>query len=185
MDSGETQGRHGKAPGEHEEIATERLRLHEGTIEVLRSDLAGRAALATELGAVVTPEWPPQMYPPEKVERRIRELSDPSQRGWWSWYAVERDTSTLVGMATFLGKPVDGEVEVGYAICRSAQRRGLASEALAALIDRAWAHPAVERIVAITTPENIGSIAVLLKAGFSPLAKSPEGEAHFRLRRQS
>ncbi len=163
-------------------IQSRRLTLHEATIEVLRADLAGPASLGTALGCAVTSEWPPEMYPPEKVERRIRALADPSQRGWWSWYAVERETNTLVGMATYLGKPVGGEVEVGYAICHSAQRRGFASEALAALVDRAWDEPAVERIVAVTTPQNTGSIAVLLKAGFAPIA-APEGEAHFRLQR--
>lgn len=164
-------------------IETPRLTLHEATIEVLRADLAGRSTLGAALGCAVTAEWPPEMYPPEKVERRIRELADPSQGGWWSWYAVERSAAALVGMATYLGKPTGGEVEVGYAVCRSAQGRGLASEALSALLERAWTNPEVVRIVAITTPENLASIAVLRKAGFLPATASPAGEAHFFLGR--
>lgn len=148
------------------EIGTARLRLVEGTAEVLHADLAGPEALGAELGCRVTEEWPPELYPPEKVQRRLAALADPAERGWWSWYAIERESNTLVGLVTFLGRPLDGEVEVGYSLCRAAWGRGLATEALQALLERAFANPTVDLVCAITTPANEASIRVLERAGF-------------------
>lgn len=147
-------------------IETERLRLVEGTVEVLRADLVGPGMLARVLDCQVPADWPPELYPPEKVERRLRALGDPAEHGWWSWYAVEKASDRLVGMATYLGQPADGEVEVGYAICEDARRRGFATEALTALVDRAFATAVVERVFALTTFDRAASMGVLVKAGF-------------------
>jgi RimJ/RimL family protein N-acetyltransferase len=49
------------------------------------------------------------------------------------------------------------------------RRQGYATEAAAGLIARAFAHPAVGRVIAETFPELPASIGVLRRLGFSPV----------------
>jgi len=64
------------------------------------------------------------------------------------------------------GEPRDGTVEIGYSILPAFQRSGYASEAVAALVEWAFADARVERVIAETFPELAGSIGVLRKTGF-------------------
>lgn len=66
-----------------------------------------------------------------------------------------------VGLSQF-----EDTVEVGYAIERAHQRKGLASEAARALCRWAMAEFRLDSIVGITAQENIASQRVLLRAGF-------------------
>ena len=86
-----------------------------------------------------------------------------------------KSTKDLVGHVGL--SPLDGEVEVGYAVEQSQQRKGIATEAVHAMC--AWA--AVEfpstSLVGITVQENVASQRVLLRAGFKP---SGERTMHFQ-----
>jgi len=91
---------------------------------------------------------------------------------------------TLIGTAGYKGPPVDGAVEIGYGIVRDHRRLGYASEAVTALLERAFAQRSVEQVVAETMPELVGSIGVLRKAGFSHAgAGSEPGVMRFALPR--
>ena len=71
-----------------------------------------------------------------------------------------------VGIAEYKGAPNDdGVVEVGYSVLRQFRRRGYASEAVAALIGRAFRDPPVSRVAAETYPHPAASIGVMLKNG--------------------
>ena len=70
-----------------------------------------------------------------------------------------------IGGIGFLSAPRDGEAEVGYGIVESARGRGLATEALQAVLILAHDH-GVERVVALTDPSNVPSHAVLERAAF-------------------
>jgi [ribosomal protein S5]-alanine N-acetyltransferase len=70
-----------------------------------------------------------------------------------------------IGGIGFLSAPRDGEAEVGYGIAESARGRGLATEALQAVVLLAHDH-GVERVVALTEPSNTPSHAVLERTGF-------------------
>jgi len=67
--------------------------------------------------------------------------------------------------------PVTLELEVGYSVMEPHQRRGYATEVVHALVDWAFAHPEIDRVVAHTLPELLPSIRVLEKNDF---ALSPE-----------
>ncbi len=54
------------------------------------------------------------------------------------------------------------------------QGRGYATEATRGLIDRAFADPRVERVIATTLPDRVASIRVVEKLGFERSAGSPE-----------
>ncbi len=82
-----------------------------------------------------------------------------------------------VGSIGFFGPPepaADGvpEAEVGYGLVESARGRGLATEALAALLQRA--DLAGVRVRAAVAPANAASLRVLAKAGFTGLRGANE-----------
>ena len=71
----------------------------------------------------------------------------------------------LVGNGGWKGPPVDGAVELGYAVAPSRQRRGIATAAVRELIDRARAAD-VETVLAHTLPHPSPSTTVLERCGF-------------------
>lgn len=82
-----------------------------------------------------------------------------------------------VGSIGFFGPPepaADGvpEAEVGYGLVESARGRGLATEALAALLQRA--DLAGVRVRAAVAPADAASLRVLAKAGFTGLRGANE-----------
>jgi RimJ/RimL family protein N-acetyltransferase len=62
--------------------------------------------------------------------------------------------------------PLHGDVEVGYAVGESQQRKGIATEAVHAMCDWAAAKFPATPILGITARENGPSQRVLLRAGF-------------------
>src|SRR4029078_12302509 len=75
----------------------------------------------------------------------------------------------LVGFGGFKGSPIDGEVEIGYAIPPARPGRGVATLATRTLIDRARDR-GVTRVVAHTLATPNASTAVLVHCGFTRTA---------------
>ncbi len=99
--------------------------------------------------------------------------------GPWSARHVVHDL-LAVGSIGFFGPPVDGEVEVGYGLVEPVRGRGLATEALQALLaetDRLGI-----RVRAAVEPDNRASIRVLAKCGFTEL-RGVDGEGHLVMAR--
>lgn len=80
-----------------------------------------------------------------------------------------------IGSIGCFGAPEDDEVEVGYGVVADVRRRGIATEALRALLletDRLGV-----RVRASVSADNTASIRVLAKAGFTELRSgNDEGE---------
>ncbi|MBA2628335.1 MAG: GNAT family N-acetyltransferase [Gemmatimonadales bacterium] len=136
--------------------------------------------------------WPPEFLDGPALEytlERLRECAE--QRDWWLHFIVLVHGAgrggpgrTLIGSAGYKGPPADGVVEIGYGIVRSHQRRGYASEAVQMLLTRAFAVPAVERVIAETLPELTPSIGVLRKCGFEAIGEGSEpGVIRFEMTR--
>ena len=161
-------------------IRTERLDLVPATIESLHAELEGAAALALSLGVEVPPEWPPDLYDRAATEYTLERLSEgDGVEGWWMHYIVLRRPEVgrglLIGTCGYKGPPgEDASVEIGYAILSAHRRRGYASEASRGLIDRAFEHSGVRRIVAETLPELTPSIGVLEKLEFTYVGEGSE-----------
>jgi RimJ/RimL family protein N-acetyltransferase len=86
-----------------------------------------------------------------------------------------KSTRDLVGHVGL--SPLHGDVEVGYAVEQSQQRKGIATEAVHAMCD--WAavkFPGIS-LVGITVQGNVPSQRVLLRAGFK---RSGERTMHFQ-----
>ena len=171
-------------------IRTQRLRLQPVTVALARADLAGRETLARALGAAVPPEWPPEHFDRPAIENTLIQLEAGGPGAEWAYFYLIREDlgpsgPTTAGIAGYKGPPTgDGCVEVGYSVLQGHQRLGLATEALAAIVDRAFEDPAVLRMLAETLPSLLPFIRVLEKSGFHPIGPGSEaGVIGFELSR--
>lgn len=102
------------------------------------------------------------------------------------WFAprlfVDRETRRLVGLGGYKGAPLEGMVEIGYAVAPAFRSRGLATEAVEGLTNAAFFDPAVKAVVAHTLAEPNASTKVLQKCGFAYIGETmmPEDGAVWR-----
>lgn len=161
-------------------IRTRRLDLVPATLALVEADLRSPEALARLLGAEVPAGWPPGEYDRSAMEFfRDRLSENPDAVGWYGWYAVRRPVElcgpVLVGSGGYLGPPdADGVAEIGFSIVPEYRALGLASEIVQALVARAFSMPEVDRVIAHTTPANLGSIGVLRRCGFGLVGQGSE-----------
>ena len=153
------------------------VRLVPGTVALIDAELQAAERLAAEIGASLPPDWPPEHHDRATLEHTRDALSDPGSAGWWLHYFVV--DGQLAGVGGFVGPPRDGVVEVGYSVVPSLQRRGIATAAVAALIERAHERGA-HTVTANTLPELEPSIGVLRKLGFEPAPPARDGVISFR-----
>ena len=84
---------------------------------------------------------------------------------WFKVGIADRETGKLLGdIAACLSGSAD-EAEVGFALAREAQGRGVASEALGAMFDFLFTKPAIKRVFAVTDSRNSAAIALLQRLG--------------------
>jgi RimJ/RimL family protein N-acetyltransferase len=150
------------------QIPTARLLLVGGDEAWLEADAAGRTLLAAAAHAQVPENWPPEHHDLQVIEwvrTRLPQLSP--EVPWRFYYLLLRQPRTLVGTCGFKGPPDEaGCVELGYSVLEQFQRRGLASEAVTAMIEAAFAAGARE-VAAETFPSLLPSIRVMEKCGMT------------------
>jgi ribosomal-protein-alanine N-acetyltransferase len=150
---------------------TVRVTLRDFTLALLSAEDASASALCELLGAEEPPGWPPLYHDAGSRGWFLRKLeSDPSVQGWLGFYVIAEIDGrfTLAGSAGFKGPPnAEGMVEIGYSIVEAFQRRGIATAAIAQLVDRAFADPRVEVVTAETPVTFAASRALLEKCGFA------------------
>lgn len=169
-------------------LTTARLELVLATPERMRADLQGRDALARSLNAIVPASWPPELYDRAAAEWALRYAETNTTQCQWGMYYIldpaEPEGPTVAGLAGFKGAPRDGDVEIGYSILHEFRRRGYATEAVGALVELAFAHATVQRVIAETLPALRSSIGVLDRNGFSYTGPgSEDGVIRYELRR--
>lgn len=168
-------------------LETERLRLIPATLELADADLHNRMEFSHQLGATVLDGWPPPLNDEGSMKYTVDYLrAHPEGAGWAAWYWVaKKHKSVAIGMGGFKGVPAAGTVEIGYSLLPVFQKKGYAMEAVAALLDWAFGHEEVDRVIAETLPELTPSIRLLEKSGFANIGKgSEEGVIRFELRRE-
>lgn len=153
-------------------LTTARLRLIPASADILDADLSLQvhgidAALRYLLNVGPIVEWPPtgsdhDINAVEYFRSNVPQGS--AGEAWYAYYVcLGKD---LLGSAGFFGPPSNDEVEIGYSICEIHRRKGYASEAVGALVDKAR-NSGVLRVRARTVPDNQASIDLLMKAGFA------------------
>jgi RimJ/RimL family protein N-acetyltransferase len=142
----------------------------DGTLELLSAALEGRNALERSLGVSVAEGW--EGFPEALPILRASHEKNPEGDEWGSSFFIELEGPTLVGFGGFKGSPSpDGVVEIGYAIAPAFRRRGLATDAVAQMVQRAFAHVTVRAIDAHTLGHDNPSTRVLQKSGFRKIAE--------------
>jgi len=100
----------------------------------------------------------------EQTERCAREWAE---RGYGQSAVIWKETGQLVGRIGLSDWPEWREVELGYALSRSAQGRGLAREGARAWIDWATANIANDYLTAVIHPNNAPSARLAEHLGFT------------------
>lgn len=80
----------------------------------------------------------------------------------------------LVGSGGFVGRPRDGEVEIGYEIAPGYRRRHYGTAAAAALVAKAFAARDVTSVIAHTLAQDNPSTRVLERLGVVREAEVPD-----------
>ena len=131
--------------------------------ERLRLILVSAADAADMLAGRRQDRWHPDY--PRRDDIDAASMVGPDGDPWGPRHIVVDQQA--VGSIGFFGPPVDDEAEVGYGLVAAVRRRGIASEALLAMLaetDRLGV-----RVRAGVLPDNTASIRVLAKAGFTEL----------------
>jgi RimJ/RimL family protein N-acetyltransferase len=116
---------------------------------------------------VLPPEVRAQFSPQWLALLAKSSLQDP----WVHGFHAVNDAGLTVGLAAFKGPPVDGVVEIAYAIEPEQQGKGHATAAARALAAFAFASGEVRLVCAHTLPDGIASQRVLLKSGFEKIGE--------------
>jgi [ribosomal protein S5]-alanine N-acetyltransferase len=89
-----------------------------------------------------------------------------AQHGFCMYAVVHRQSAQVLGLCGLLRRDSHPDVEIGFAMLPAGRGQGFASEAAAAALRLGIEHFALKRIVAITAPDNTGSIRILERLGF-------------------
>ena len=147
-----------------------RLKLVDGTLALLSAALEGRDALEGLLGVSVAEGW--EGFPDALPIIQASYQKNPEGHRWGSLFLIELEVSTLVGFGGFKGSPsADGVVEIGYAIAPAFRRRGLATDAVTEMVQRALADVVVRAVDAHTLGHDNPSTRVLQRTGFRKIAE--------------
>lgn len=159
----------------HTRLETPRLRLMPETAEMCAA-IADRPRLAQLLQATLAEGWPTldSLDVAPLFEEALR--ANPEELGWGGWIFVLRHGEIAVGDGGFHGPAEpDGTVEIGYGMAPEWQGHGLATEGARILVEWAFSHPWVTRLVAREVlADNFASHRVLIKCGFRETGRTPD-----------
>lgn len=113
---------------------------------------------------------------PEAIAKRIRfYMSCYDEYGFAMCAMLWKPTGEMIGSAGL--QPLDGtdEIEVGYSMIKDYWGRGIGTEAARAWLDHGFRVHALDRIVAVAAPANIGSRRIMEKLGM----RYEKMEAHY------
>jgi ribosomal-protein-alanine N-acetyltransferase len=121
--------------------------------------------------------------PPHVAIRALSQLEAGTSAAWCvPFLIVAKPSGAILGGCGFKGFPVDGDVEIGYGVAKSARRRGVATLAVTELLGLAAASGIVRQVVAHILPDNDASSGVVSRLGFSRglTIVDPDGEVVVR-----
>jgi [ribosomal protein S5]-alanine N-acetyltransferase len=170
-------------------IETPRLELVRSTLAMLETELPDRATFAAMLGVPAPAVWPAGLNDERSQQYFIHRTRTEGESDFIGWYIVLREPRQVIGNCGFKTLPHNGCVEVGYSILDAFQRNGYCTEAIRALIERAFRYPEVERVIAETLPHLIASRRVMEKCGMAHVGEGNEEDGmktiRYEVRRNS
>jgi RimJ/RimL family protein N-acetyltransferase len=93
----------------------------------------------------------------------------------WLLHFLEGESAALGWVSLRVSDSDRSSAEIGYSVVRAYRDRGIASEAVAALVDEGFKSGRLQRIRAFCLPENHSSRAVLKRNGFETEVTLPRG----------
>lgn len=99
-----------------------------------------------------------------------------SEGRWGLRKVVLRSSALPVGMCGLLQRQHLAGPDLGYAFLSAYAGQGLASEAARAVLQLAWSHHGLQRVLAIVKPDNSRSIKLLSALGFGLVGYAPHSE---------
>ena len=154
-------------------MLTERLRLE--PVSALNADQLWQILQAADLRAFQDLPGLRLTAFVESVSRRPLHLGS-GQHGRYEWLVVARDSGKNAGWISLrIPEREPGAGEVGYTLLSEFRGRGYATEAVSALLDEAFAIAHLQRVCAYCVPQNLASIAVLERLGFTRDITLPRG----------
>jgi RimJ/RimL family protein N-acetyltransferase len=144
----------------------------------IEAEAAGAAVLAALLGVPPPPSWPPDGHAAALADLTRRLEADPLAGNWHLHYLLARfrGAQVLAGTATYGGPPdADGAVVVTCSVLPAFRRRGIATMALHAMVDGAFAYDDVRKVVAVARADNEAAAGLLGRARFRP-SQPPDGD---------
>lgn len=100
----------------------------------------------------------------------------PGATGRFEWLVYGDDGAGAIGWVSLrIAERTRSTGEIGYSIVRSHRGRGIATEAVAALIDEGFKHVGLHRVRAYCVPENASSRGVLRHNAFEDDGLLPHG----------
>jgi [ribosomal protein S5]-alanine N-acetyltransferase len=157
------------------QLTTPRLTLLGADEALLRADRRGRDALSLATGCAVAQNWPPEHHDHQVIDWVMACLPALAPGAPWRfYYIVCNEPRTLVGTCGINQAPdSDGGVELGYSVLEQFRCRGIATEAVGALMQAAFAAGARE-VAAQTYPALLASRRVMEKCGMTQTGPGSE-----------
>lgn len=143
------------------QIETSRLRLRMFTpddlddLERLFSDPEVMLYLGVEAGKTLSRE--------ETEEALSSFIQGWHQRGFGRWAVILKETKRFIGLCGL--KLLEGQPELIYVLEKQYWGKGLATEAARAALRYGFEEVKLERIIAVTRPENVASQRVMQRLG--------------------
>ncbi|GLR14504.1 alanine acetyltransferase [Chitinimonas prasina] len=135
---------------------------------LLDFELANRAYFEGQINA-----RDPAYYDLEQVRRAIETAAQERSQDRAYQYLI-RVGDTLVGRVNLTGvaRPYYNKASLGYRIGQDHGGRGYASQAVALVLEEAFHRLGLYRIEAIVRPDNLGSVKVLERNGFTEFGRA-------------
>ena len=162
----------------NDDVFTERLHLIVATRELLIVERQAPQTLAALLESQRDATWEP--LPDFVLETMWKRADERDQNGylWPAFYMVTRAPRVLIGGINFKSLPRAGEIEIGYDVAPAQWDLGYATEAVAALCERALTRGAT-RLCAGVDADNLASARVLRKNGFERAGFDGNGRTRY------
>jgi ribosomal-protein-alanine N-acetyltransferase len=168
------------------DLHTARLVLIAVTTASLNAEKSADGSLATTLHSTIPPNWPPVDWEPHVFDLLLElHRNHPAFLDWNRYIVLPQQDGTRVLIGTvgaFWRDASPDECEVGYTILPPHEGRGLATEALGAVLDLVRQDGRIRTVIAHTFPALAASVRILEKCGFTPNGEGEErGTIRFRL----
>jgi [ribosomal protein S5]-alanine N-acetyltransferase len=164
-----------------EPILTRRLQLVAMTSALLNAEAHDDWHLREALRARLAPDWPPEHWePPVRAHILAQLTTQPETVGWHRYMLLVESKPVLVGCVGAFPCAA-GDVELGYSVATSFQRRGYATEAAGGLIAWLLQQPSVHSVSAQAYETSPASVTVMQRCGMRLVGAGDEaGTVRYR-----